>query len=260
MTSLPTPSNPAGPPNSRVVGIIPARLQSQRLPRKLLREVAGRPLLAWTYEAACACTQLDQIVVAVDSPEIAALCQSKGWPWQMTSPNLPSGTDRLAELSGSLLAEIYVNIQGDEPLITPAHIAALLTPFANPAVDASTLKVPCTPDEIGNPNAVKVVTAHDGRALYFSRAAIPFDRDGTGQARHFKHLGLYAYRYAALQRFAALPPGTLEQIEKLEQLRLLENGLAMYVTEIAQATVGVDTEDDLCQVAAILEQRRHSSG
>ncbi len=255
MTSPPIRSKPV----ARVLGIIPARLHSQRLPRKLLREIAGRPLLAWTYEAARACTQLDHVVVAVDSPEIAALCERNGWPWQMTSPALPSGTDRLAALSRSLHADIYVNIQGDEPLITPAHIAALLMPFGNPSVDASTLKVTCAADEVGNPNAVKVVTAHDGRALYFSRAAIPFDRDSSGASGHFKHLGLYAYRKAALQRFAALAPGVLEQVEKLEQLRLLENGLSMYVTQIAEATIGVDTEDDFRQVEAILEQRRLTS-
>lgn len=242
---------------ARVVCVIPARLQSQRLPRKMLREIAGRPLLAWTFEAATRCPQFSQIVVATDAEEIGDLCDRNGWPWQMTSLHLASGTDRLAEVARSLPADIYVNLQGDEPLVTSAHIEALLAPFANPHVDVTTLQIRCEPHEIADPNVVKVVTAPDGRALYFSRATIPFDRDGTGTVIPFKHLGLYAYRREALQRFAALPPGHLESIEKLEQLRLLENGLALYVTEVHEPTVGVDTEADLARVAALLTLSSH---
>ena len=248
------PSNPPAP-KLGTLGVIPARLRSQRLPRKVLREIAGRPLLAWVYEAAIACPQLDQVVIAVDSEEVAALCGSNGWPYRMTSPDLPSGTDRLYAVSGEIRAAIYVNIQGDEPLINPSHITALLDPFRNPAVDVSTLKTRCLPDEIADPNAVKVVTAHDGRALYFSRAPIPWGRDGTGLAPYWKHLGLYAYRHPALVRFATLPPGDLEAIERLEQLRLLENGMALYVAQVDEATIGVDTEDDLRRVEALLLQR-----
>ena len=238
-----------------ILGVIPARLHSHRLPRKVLREIAGKPLLAWVYEAALACPQLDQIVIAVDSPEVAALCEQHRWPWRMTSSTLASGTDRLAVVAKDLPAEIYVNIQGDEPLIQSAHIAALLRPFCDPGVDVSTLKTRCEPHEIADPNAVKVVTAQDGRALYFSRAPIPFDRDHTGHAPYWKHLGLYAYRRAALERFAALPAGTLEGIERLEQLRLLENGLSLYVEAINNPTIGVDTEEDLRQVEAMLTAR-----
>ena len=238
-----------------VLGVIPARLHSQRLPRKVLRLIAGRPLLAWVYEAALACPQIDELLIAVDSEEVAQLCEEQGWPWRMTSPTLPSGTDRLQAISQEIAAEIYINIQGDEPLLLPTHIEALLQPFRSPGVDVTTLKIACSPDEITNPNVVKVVTAKDGRALYFSRAAIPFDRDGTGRAPYFKHLGLYAYRRAALQRFAALPVSTLEQIEKLEQLRLLENNLSLFVNEVSEPTVGVDTEDDLSHVERLLQQR-----
>lgn len=239
----------------RVLAVIPARLESQRLPRKMLREIAGRPLLAWTYEAARACPQFADVLVAVDSDEVAALCHDQGWPYQMTASTLPSGTDRLFAVSRVVDADLYVNVQGDEPLITPAHIDALLSPFALSDVDVTTLKVPCTEEEISDPNAVKVVTANDGRALYFSRATIPFDRDRSGNGTRFKHLGLYAYRRAALARFASLPPGHLEQIERLEQLRLLENGMSLYVTEVAFATLGVDTEDDLRRVEEILLTR-----
>jgi 3-deoxy-manno-octulosonate cytidylyltransferase (CMP-KDO synthetase) len=173
----------------------------------------------------------------------------------MTSPELPSGTDRLFAVSQIIDAEIYVNIQGDEPLLQPDHIAALLSPFAKPHVDVTTLKVRCAPENINNPNAVKVVTAIDGRALYFSRATIPYDRDAFGKAHYWKHLGLYAYRRAALQRFASLAPGELEQTERLEQLRLLENNLELHVAETEFDTIGVDTEEDLIRVAALLRER-----
>jgi 3-deoxy-manno-octulosonate cytidylyltransferase (CMP-KDO synthetase) len=246
----------------RVLGVIPARLASARLPRKVLRELAGQPLLAWVYRAAQACPGLDQIVIATDSTEVLELCELHGWPCLMTSPDLPSGTDRLVAVSQQISADIYINIQGDEPLVEPVHIAALLAPFAAPYVDVTTLKVRCTPENVTNPNAVKVVTATDGRALYFSRATIPFDR-GQDREQHrpssgavyWKHLGLYAYRHAALQRFASLPPGQLEQTERLEQLRLLENNIALYVSETEYDTIGVDTEDDLRRVEAILSQR-----
>ncbi len=243
----------------RVVGVIPARLASTRLPRKVLRHLAGEPLLAWVYRAAIACPELDDVVIAADSPEVQQLCDHYGWPCLLTSPDLPSGTDRLfavSQIEPWSEFDIYVNIQGDEPLLLPEHITALLTPFAIPGVDVTTLKVRCTPENIANPNAVKVVTAADGRALYFSRATIPFDRDGHGAALYWKHLGLYAYRRFALERFATLPPSELEQTERLEQLRLLENGLALYVSETAHDTIGVDTEEDLARVEALLLERR----
>jgi len=233
----------------RIVAVIPARLASSRLPRKVLREIAGQPLLAWVYRAAKSCPQLDEVIVAADSPEVQSLCHERGWPCLMTSPDLPSGTDRLFAVSRSVDADIYVNIQGDEPLLHPDHITAILAPFAMSHVDVTTLKVACRPEDLTNPNAVKVVTALDGRALYFSRATIP-----TGPAQIFKHLGLYAYRKAALERFASLKPSPLEQSERLEQLRLLENGLSLYVADPPHDTIGVDTEEDLQRVAAILEK------
>jgi 3-deoxy-manno-octulosonate cytidylyltransferase (CMP-KDO synthetase) len=241
------------PQQRRVLGVIPARLASTRLPRKVLRELAGAPLLEWVYRAALACPGLDAVVIAADSEEVLTLCAGHRWPCVLTSPDLPSGTDRLHAVAQTHPADIYVNIQGDEPLLRPEHIEALLAPFAAPHVDVTTLKVRCTPENIANPNAVKVVTAADGRALYFSRATIPYDRDQTGDVSYFKHLGLYAYRHAALQRFASLAPSPLEQAERLEQLRLLENGIALYVAETEFDTIGVDTEEDLQRVEAILK-------
>jgi 3-deoxy-manno-octulosonate cytidylyltransferase (CMP-KDO synthetase) len=244
-------------PPLRVVGVIPARLASTRLPRKVLRSLAGKPLLEWVYRAAKACSELDDVIIAADSAEVQDLCNNNGWPCMLTSPDLASGTDRLFAVSRTVDADIYVNLQADEPLLLPEHITALLAPFALPAVEVSTLKVRCTSENVTNPNAVKVVTAADGHALYFSRAAIPFDRSheavGGGHAVYWKHLGLYAYRRSALERFAALAP--LEQIERLEQLRLLENGIALYVAETGQDTIGVDTEEDLVRVEAILLER-----
>ena len=249
MTPAPTTSP------GRIVGVIPARLASTRLPRKVLRELLGEPLLAWVYRAAKACPELDEVIVAADSAEVVTLCKQRGWPCILTSPNLPSGTDRLFAVSREVDAAIYVNIQGDEPLLHPQHITAMLAPFSNPGVEVTTLKVRCTPENIDNPNAVKVVTANDGRALYFSRATIPFDRDAEGRAVYWKHLGLYAYRKQALARFAALAPGALELTERLEQLRLLENGIALYVAETPHDTIGVDTEEDLLRVEAILREQ-----
>ena len=240
------------PRSTKVLGVIPARLASTRLPRKILRTIAGRPMLAWVYEAARACPQLDHLVVATDSEEIAALCHANGWPHQLTSPSLASGTDRVHAISQLIDAEIYVNIQGDEPLLKPEHLTALLKPFAHPHVEVTTLKVPCTPQNIHNPNAVKVVTAADGRALYFSRATIPYNRDG-GPTQYWKHIGLYAYRKSALQRFPTLPASTLEHTERLEQLRFLENNIALYVEPTEHDTIGVDTEEDLQLVESLLQ-------
>lgn len=238
----------------RVLGVIPARLASTRLARKVLRTIAGKPMLAWVFEAAKACPQLDHLIVATDSEEVAHLCHQNGWPFQMTSTALPSGTDRVHAVSQLIDSDIYVNIQGDEPLLTPQHLTQLLRPFSNQSVEVSTLKVHCSADDIGNPNAVKVVTAADGRALYFSRAAIPYDRDGAAP-QYWKHIGLYAYRKAALDRFPALPTSVLEQTERLEQLRFLENGISVYVEPTDFDTIGVDTEEDLKRVESILLRR-----
>ncbi len=241
-------------PLIRTLGVIPARLASTRLARKVLREIAGRPMLEWVYEAARACPQLDHLLVATDASEIADLCRKHGWPVELTSPGLSSGSDRVQAVAQRHPAEIYVNLQGDEPLLRPEHLTALLAPFRLPHVDVTTLKVLCPAGQIGNPNTVKVVTALDGRALYFSRSAIPFDREKTGSPV-YKHLGFYAYRAAALNRFHAWEPTPLEHTERLEQLRILEHGLALHVALTEHDTIGVDTEDDLRHVEAVLCSR-----
>jgi 3-deoxy-manno-octulosonate cytidylyltransferase (CMP-KDO synthetase) len=238
-----------------ILGVIPARLASTRLPRKVLRDIAGKSMVEWVWRAAVASGQMDEVVVATDSTEVEEACRQRGIPIAVTSPLCASGSDRVYEVSRQIEAEIYVNIQGDEPLLTPQHFAPLLGLFSRPEVQVSTISVPCPPNDIANPNAVKVVTTADGRALYFSRSTIPFDRDKIGFSGYRKHLGLYAYRKAALEQFAALTPSPLEQIERLEQLRLLENGISIYVGEAAGDTIGVDIEDDLQRVDQILRQR-----
>lgn len=236
----------------RIAAVIPARLSSTRLSRKVLRTIAGRPMVEWVWRAAASSGQMDPVVVATDSDEVAEVCREHRLPVVMTSPECPSGTDRVREVACQIDADIYVNIQGDEPTLTPDFFAPLLEPFERPDVDVTTLAVRCAPEEFTNPNAVKVVTALDGRALYFSRATIPYDRDKTGFVGYRKHLGIYAYRKAALERFASLPPSPLERLERLEQLRLLENGMALYVADAPRDTIGVDTEEDLMRAEAVL--------
>jgi 3-deoxy-manno-octulosonate cytidylyltransferase (CMP-KDO synthetase) len=251
-------------PAPRTLAVIPARLASTRLSRKVLREIAGEPMLAWVYRAARACPLLDQVLIATDSDEVLAFAQQHGMPAVFTPADCASGTDRVHAVAQSIPSDIYVNIQGDEPMLRPEHIEALLKPFSNYEVQISTLATPCAPrrgenqieDQIDNPNAVKVVTAADGRALYFSRAAIPYDRDRQGSVPYLKHLGLYAYRRETLQRFPNLPPSKLEAAEKLEQLRFLENGIDIHVTQTPYDTIGVDTEEDLQRVEGILSRTK----
>jgi 3-deoxy-manno-octulosonate cytidylyltransferase (CMP-KDO synthetase) len=238
----------------RIAGVIPARLSSTRLSRKVLREIAGRPMVEWVWRAAAEAGLMDPVVVATDSDEVAAVCRERGIPVAMTSPDCPSGSDRVREVARQIDADIYVNIQGDEPTLTADFFPPLLDLFRRPEVEVTTLAIPCPPEEFTNPNAVKVVTALDGRALFFSRATIPFDRDQIGYAGYRKHLGIYAYRKAALERFAALPPGLLERVERLEQLRLLENGIAVFVADAPRDTIGVDTEEDLVRAEAMLRR------
>ena len=239
----------------KAIAIIPARLESTRLPRKVLRQIAGQSMLAHVYEAVSRAAGLAEVLVATDSEEVAALAHERGWSVRMTSSTHRSGTERVHEVAASLAADVYLNVQGDEPLARPEHIAALLAPFADVAVQVATLKTPCSAADVSNPNAVKVVTDLVGRALYFSRAAIPHDRDAGGNVRYFKHLGFYAYRKAALDRFVALPESSLELSERLEQLRFLENGIPIHVAETPFDTIGVDTEEDLRRAEELLSAR-----
>ncbi len=238
----------------KAIVIIPARLASTRLPRKMLREIAGKPLIGVVYEAVRSSPLLADVIVATDSDVIMQVCRQRGWKAQMTSTAHRSGTERVHEVAGHELADVYINVQGDEPLTRPEHIATLVKVMQNTEAQVGTLMTPAAEVDIPNPNAVKVATDLNGRALYFSRATIPFDRDGT-RPRYFKHLGLYAYRKPALDRFVQLPESSLEKSERLEQLRFLENGIPIFVGETPHDSVGVDTEEDLQRVIEILRNR-----
>jgi 3-deoxy-manno-octulosonate cytidylyltransferase (CMP-KDO synthetase) len=237
------------------IAIIPARLASTRLPRKILRDINGHPMLWHVYHAIRACTRLDDVIVATDSVEIEQVCRANGWRVRMTSPDHRSGTERVHEVAQSVAADVYINVQGDEPMARPEHLELLLNLMAQPHVQVGTLKTPCAPEDVNNPNAVKVVTANDRRALYFSRATIPYDRDRTGEVRYFKHLGFYAYRKPALDAFCRWRESALERTERLEQVRFLDNGIPIHVAETPFDTVGVDTEEDLLRVKGILAKR-----
>ena len=238
----------------KALAIIPARLASTRLARKALRDVAGLPMVGRVYRAVAASPVLEKVIVATDSEEIMDVCRQHGWESRMTSSAHRSGTERVQEVATTDSADVYLNVQGDEPLTRPEHISALLAVMEDPRVQVGTLATPASAEDIPNPNAVKVVTDLAGRALYFSRATIPHDRDRISPA-YRKHLGVYAYRKQALDRFVSLPESSLEKAERLEQLRFLENGIPIHVGHTPYDTVGVDTEEDLQRVVRLLAQR-----
>lgn len=235
-----------------ILGVIPARLASTRLPEKVLRDIAGKPLVVRVYEAARRSPLLTRVIVAADSERVVEVCHEHSVPAIMTSPDHQSGSDRLYEVLEAEPADIYVNIQGDEPLLRTEHIDALVSPFERlgDGVQVTTLKVAIDDEQALDPNVVKVIASADNRAIYFSRLPIPYDRDKRGVQR-FKHIGLYAYRRDALAGFHSLPASPLQLTESLEQLKLIENGLPIHVFETPFDTVGVDTEDDLARVRAL---------
>jgi 3-deoxy-manno-octulosonate cytidylyltransferase (CMP-KDO synthetase) len=246
--------------SNRVVGIIPARFASSRLPGKPLAPIAGKPMIQHVYEQARRATRLSEVLVATDTPEIVAAVEAFGGRAVMTRADHPTGTDRLAEVAQSLPeAEIIVNIQGDEPLIDPAAIDAVAEPLMSDPNElmSSAMTALDHPGEADDPSVVKVVTANDGAALYFSRAPIPATRSRAPELdRWRKHLGLYAYRRSFLLQLSGLAPTPLEQVEALEQLRVLENGHRIAMVELpAHESIGVDTPEDLERVRALLEAR-----
>jgi 3-deoxy-manno-octulosonate cytidylyltransferase (CMP-KDO synthetase) len=247
--------------------VIPARYASTRLPGKALLTIGGKPMIQWVYERACA-SKADEVLIATDDLLIVSAAHSFGAQTVMTAATHESGTDRIAEvarLQGWADSDIVVNVQGDEPVIPPAlidQVAALLK--ANPSAQIATLATPITSiSEFMDPNAVKVVTDGVGRALYFSRAPIPWERDGaragivsqTSFAGARRHVGIYGYRVSGLLRLASLKRTVLEQHEKLEQLRALENGLEIRVADsVEQPGPDVNTAADLDRVTALLRR------
>ena len=236
---------------TRILGVIPARFASSRFPGKALALVAGKPMLEHVWERASQSRYLTDVVVATDDDRIATVVRKFGGRVRMTSSQHPSGTDRLAEVASAEEAALYVNIQGDEPLIDPEAIdAAILSVHGDEAVAMGTLKRQIfDPTDIVNPNVVKVVTNLLGDAIYFSRCPIPYERDGRSQGPlYFKHIGLYVYRREFLLSYPDLNVGPLEQAECLEQLRALENGYRIRVVKTEYESLGVDTPEDLERV------------
>ncbi|MDO5675659.1 MAG: 3-deoxy-manno-octulosonate cytidylyltransferase [bacterium] len=242
--------------------IIPARYQSSRFEGKPLALIDGKPMIQHVVERAQASAVLAQVVVATDDERIARVVEGFGGRWVMTRPQHKSGTDRLAEAAGLLgLAEedVVVNIQGDQPLFAPEVVAEVAQPMLiEPDLPMATLMYKITrPEEITNPNHVKTVFDREGRALYFSRAGIPFCRDGDdGEATYYRHLGFYAYRKKFLDTFVRLPMGQWERLEKLEQLRALEYGYTIRVVLTSYDSVEVDTPADIRKVEGMLAQAR----
>ena len=239
-----------------VLGVIPSRLASTRLPRKALRDIAGRPMVVRVWEAARRSPHLTDVLVATDSDEIVEACRRHHVPAVLTDTAHASGTDRVWEVAQGRAADIYVNIQGDEPMVTPGHIQLMVEPFVRlPDTQVTTLRIRATPEEAASPTVNKVVCNADDNALYFSKYPIPYDRDGVGVVR-YKHVGLYAYRRVALEQFHRLPPSPLERAEGLEQLRFLEADIPIVAVETTEPTIGVDTEADLEAVQALFANRR----
>jgi len=238
----------------RVLGVVPARYQSSRFPGKALAILAGKPLLQHVFERASRSRFLSEVVVATDDERIYNCARSFGAPVRMTRADHPSGTDRVAEVASADPANIVVNIQGDEPLIDPAAIdAAALCLITDSKLPMGTLSKRIElPDEITNPNVVKVVSDLRGNAIYFSRDPIPYNR--AGGAVYYKHIGLYVYRRDFLLRYSSLPVGPLEKVECLEQLRALENGYPIRVVETDYESLGVDTPEDLETVSSLFSR------
>lgn len=256
----------------RTIGVIPARLASSRLPRKLLLSETGKPLLQYAWEAACRANELSEVIIASDSEEITSVARRFGARVEMTGEH-PSGTDRIAEVVKRACpdADLIVNVQGDEPDLNPENINKLVRLISGrPEIEMATLATPIySLTVLHDPSCVKVVRASNGKALYFSRATIPFMRDGTPEdlldiqdasgmplTPWLLHLGIYAYRRDFLLKLTQMPPSKLEQLEKLEQLRALESGASILVQIVSERSVGIDTPADYAQFVARHSRKR----
>lgn len=248
--------NAVSPILPRCHGIIPARFGSTRFPGKPLTDILGKPMIWHVFQRARSCPELCGVTLATDDERILDTARRLGISATMTRDDHPSGTDRIleaAERLGVAEDDVVVNIQGDEPALHPELLTTLLSPFADPAIQVSTLARLIAPQDAPSPDVVKVVTDSQGNALYFSRAPIPYPREGEGA--FLGHIGLYAFRMRTLRTFVALGPGKLEQIEKLEQLRLLEAGIPIRVLRTELCTHGVDRPEDIPRVCALLQEQ-----
>jgi 3-deoxy-manno-octulosonate cytidylyltransferase (CMP-KDO synthetase) len=245
--------------SKKIICVIPARLASTRFPRKMLASVGGKPLLEWVWQAATRVKRFDSVLFAIDSPETAQLIEGFGGRYVMTSEACACGTDRLIEVmkSGVVAGDIWVNWQGDEPLIDERMIDQLLKTCENDEIsDLWTLKKRIVHEkDIKSPNIAKIVCNMAGYALYFSRSPIPFYRAGyQGEEIYYKHVGIYAFTTEALRKISFLRPTPLELAEQLEQLRFLQNNMKIMVHETDKEVVGVDTPEDLEKVEEMLKK------
>lgn len=232
--------------------VIPARMGSTRFPGKPLCDLLGKPMVQWVWEAARASGVGDQVLVATPDQEIVDRCQSFGAEAVLTRADHETGTDRIAEVAEKIQADVYVNVQGDEPLIQPSSIRACAEPLLEDSrIQMGSVYCECHPSEHANPAVVKVVTDLAGYALYFSRFPIPYERNPR-PAQVKKHIGLYAYRREALLGFAGWPMGALERAESLEQLRFMENGVRIYMAPGAGTELAVDTPEQAEEVRRLL--------
>lgn len=242
------------------MGVVPARWGSTRFPGKPLAMIQGRPMIQWVVEAACKAKRLDQVIVATDDSRIVETVQAFGGCVEMTSPHHATGSDRIVEVAARGEWDIVVNIQGDEPLISPEDIDRAVQGLLDHSnIPVSTLMAPvASHDEIHDANVVKVVTDQNGKALYFSRCPIPFNRDdpqGHSTEGIYRHLGLYAYRFPFLLEFTRLPQTPLEQKEKLEQLRILESGYPILVLKTDNCSPGVDAPEDIAKLEPLMAKQ-----
>lgn len=247
----------------RVISMIPARLQASRFPEKLLHDLCGRPVIVRTYEAVLATGLFHEVVVVTDSERIEQAIKDCGGTVYRSLEEHPTGSDRMAEAARSIQADVIVNVQGDEPFINASNLSALIDVFREDPhhlTDLASLRTPLTdPDDIMNPNVVKVICDQQGYALYFSRAPIPYLRDENSNTGHFRHLGVYAFRRQALLDFRELPIAQLEAAEKIEALRFLEYGRKIKIIETQSSGVGIDTPEDLERARALWIQTTRES-
>jgi 3-deoxy-manno-octulosonate cytidylyltransferase (CMP-KDO synthetase) len=242
----------------KVVVVIPARYGSTRLPGKPLVLLAGKPMIQRVYERAKLAQRVDRVIVATDDERIVKAVEGFGGEARMTRSEHRTGTERVAEVAAREEGDVFVNVQGDEPLLDPQAIdVAVNSLLEEPQAGISTVATPIkTPGDIMDPNVVKTVLDFDGNAIYFSRAPIPWVRDRASkiQVRHLKHLGLYVFQREALLEYPTLPEGELERIEQLEQLRWMENGWKIRVAEVEHDAVSVDVQEDVARVEKLLQK------
>lgn len=244
----------------KVVALIPARYASERFPGKLLKDLNGKSVILRTYEAAVNSLLFQEVYVITDHQDIFNEIQNSGGKALMSRKNHPSGTDRIAEFAPNIDADIFINIQGDEPFIDPEQLTSLIEVFKNDtssAIDIASLMIKIKDEnQFNNPNNVKVVFDKNNFALYFSRAPIPYPRDNKFKLA-YKHIGVYAFRKSALIKIARLQESTLEKIEKLENLRFLENGFSIKMVATEHINFGIDTQDDLQEAIEFLKNQKN---